>query len=196
MWRFQVEVSSTWNQEQYNLAGTLVGLDAFEAVRIPWKLNSFWFVIEGGSDVWCYNPPSLNFHLPSNSEIDLGIFCIWASGGGGPLSWFFWADYYYWPHLQRQLLSVWVGDFGCGHFISCNVCLIATISWAVMNIAPNSASEAEDMIKLMIFQVLARIRSIGAWRCFQRGKYALWICCVLCSHCGTLCRNIRIVPCR
>ena len=32
--RVQVELSSTWNQEQYTLAGTLLGLDTFEAVRI------------------------------------------------------------------------------------------------------------------------------------------------------------------
>ena len=43
------------------------------------------------------------------------------------------------------------GGFVCGHFISCKVFLIATISCAVMNIAPNSASEAEDMTNLMIF---------------------------------------------
>ena len=30
--RVQVEVSSTWNQEQYTLAGTLLGFDAFEYV--------------------------------------------------------------------------------------------------------------------------------------------------------------------
>ena len=48
-------------------------------------------------------------------------------------------------------LSVWRGDFGCGHFISCNVCCIATISCAVMNIAPSSASEAEEMTNLIIF---------------------------------------------
>ena len=34
----------------------------------------------------------------------------------------------------------------------------------------------------MIFQVLARMFSIRAWRRFQRGKYALQICCVPCSH--------------
>ena len=49
-------------------------------------------------------------------------------------------------------LSGWKGDFGCGHFISCNVCLIVTISCAVMNIAPSSASEAEDMKNLIIFE--------------------------------------------
>ena len=48
-------------------------------------------------------------------------------------------------------LSVWRGYFGCGHFISSKVCLIATIFCAVMNIAPNSALEAEDMINLMMF---------------------------------------------
>ena len=30
VWGFQVEVSSTWNQEQYTLAGTLLGLDVFD----------------------------------------------------------------------------------------------------------------------------------------------------------------------
>ena len=48
-------------------------------------------------------------------------------------------------------LSVCRGDFGCGHLISCKVCLVATISSDVMNIAPNSAYEAEDMTNLMIF---------------------------------------------
>ena len=71
------------------------------------KIAFFFICDRGGGDVWCYNPPSLNFHLPSNSEIDLGIIYIWASGGGGLLSWVFWAQYYYWPHLQRlSCLSV------------------------------------------------------------------------------------------
>ena len=48
-------------------------------------------------------------------------------------------------------LSFWRGYFGCGHFISCKVCLIATISCAVMNIAPNFASESEDITNLMVF---------------------------------------------
>ena len=48
-------------------------------------------------------------------------------------------------------LYVLRGDFGFGPFISCKVCLIATIYCAAMNIAPNSASEAEDMKNLMIF---------------------------------------------
>ena len=48
-------------------------------------------------------------------------------------------------------LSVRRGDFGCGHLISCKVCLVATISCNVMNIAPNSAYEAEDMTNLMVF---------------------------------------------
>ena len=49
-------------------------------------------------------------------------------------------------------LSVWRGDFSCGHFNSCKVFLIATISCDVMNIAPNSGSEAEEMTYLMIFK--------------------------------------------
>ena len=53
-------------------------------------------------------------------------------------------------------LSIWRGDFICGHFISCNVCLIATISCAVMNIATNYASEVEDMTNLMIFESVSR----------------------------------------
>ena len=44
-----------------------------------------------GGDVWCCNPSSLNPHLPSNIKIYHGLLCIWASGGGCPLSWFFWA---------------------------------------------------------------------------------------------------------
>ena len=46
-----MEVRSTWSQEQYTLAGTLLGPDVFDAVRISRKLHSFRFVIEGGGDV-------------------------------------------------------------------------------------------------------------------------------------------------
>ena len=65
--------------------------------------------------------------------------------------------HYYWASGNLN----W-GDFGCGHFISCYVCLIATISCDVMNIAPNSASEAEDMKNLMIFASVSTVP-------FQRG---------------------------
>ena len=54
-------------------------------------------------------------------------------------------------HHTWAEFSVWRGVFGCGHFISCKVFLIATISCAVMNIVPNFASEAEAMTNLMIF---------------------------------------------
>ena len=47
----QVEARSTSNKEQYTLAGTLLGPDVFDAVRISRKLHSFRFVIEGGGDV-------------------------------------------------------------------------------------------------------------------------------------------------
>ena len=73
-------------------------------------------------------------------------------------------------------LSVWRGDFGCGHFISCNVCRIATISCAVMNITPSLASEAEGMTNLIIFASV----STGP---FQRGMASFSeskICHVLC----------------
>ena len=45
---FQVEVRSTCNLEQYNLDGTLMVPDVFDAVSIYRKLYSFRFVIEGG----------------------------------------------------------------------------------------------------------------------------------------------------
>ena len=44
----QVEVRSTWNLEQYTLAGTLLVPDVFDAVSISRKLHSFLFVIERG----------------------------------------------------------------------------------------------------------------------------------------------------
>ena len=42
-----------------------------------------------------------------------------------------------------------MGDFGWGHFIYSSVFRIATIYWYVILIAPSSASEAEDMTKLI-----------------------------------------------
>ena len=45
---FQVEVHSTWNLEQYTLAGTSLVPDVFDAVWISRKLHYFRFVIEGG----------------------------------------------------------------------------------------------------------------------------------------------------
>ena len=54
-------------------------------------------------------------------------------------------------------LSIWRGDFGCGHFISCNVLLIVTIYYAVMNIATNFASEAEDMKNLTILASVSTV---------------------------------------
>ena len=105
VWGFQVEVSSTWHQEQYTLAGTLLGLDVFD--WISWKLHSSGFMIEGGCGVLCYNLPSSGFHLPSRIEIDLGPICIWASAGGGPLSWVFMERGYYSPHLQRRSCLSW-----------------------------------------------------------------------------------------
>ena len=56
------------------------------------KIAFFFIHDKGGGDVWCCNPPSLNSHFPSNSKIDPGLLCVWASGGGGPLSWVFWAQ--------------------------------------------------------------------------------------------------------
>ena len=70
----------------------------------PYFLKIAFFSIydRGGGDVKCYNPPGLNSRLPSNNEIDTEILCIWASGGGGPLSWVFWEQWYYWLRLQRR----------------------------------------------------------------------------------------------
>ena len=41
-----MEVSSTWHQEQYTLAGTLLVLDVFDCIYL--KLHSSGFMIEGG----------------------------------------------------------------------------------------------------------------------------------------------------
>ena len=48
VWGFQVEVTSTWHQEQYTLAETLLGLDAFDTSWISLKLHSSGFMIDGG----------------------------------------------------------------------------------------------------------------------------------------------------
>ena len=93
-------------------------------------------------------------------------------------------------------LSVWRSYFGCGHFISFNVCLVATISCAVMNIAPSLASEAEEMTNLIFLQVLVQAHSIGACRHFQKVKYELQLCFILCFHCEILRLNARRGPYR
>ena len=72
------------------------------------KIALFSICDRGGGDVWYYNPPSLNSRLPSNIEIDPELLYIWASGGGCPLSWVFWDQWYYWLRLQRRIcLSGW-----------------------------------------------------------------------------------------
>ena len=48
-------------------------------------------------------------------------------------------------------LSVCMGDWGCGHFISLSVSRSSTIVLAVMKSPANSASEAEDMTTLIIW---------------------------------------------
>ena len=48
-------------------------------------------------------------------------------------------------------LFVWMGDRGCGHFISLSVCRSGTITLAVMKSPANYALEAEDMITLIIW---------------------------------------------
>ena len=63
-------------------------------------------------------------------------------------------------------LSVWVGDQGCGHFISLSVFWSGTISLAVMKSLANSASEAEDMTTLIIWardRTWPLLRRIGSF---------------------------------
>ena len=48
--------------------------------------------------------------------------------------------------------SVCMGDFGWGHHISSSVFLVATISLAVIKIAPSSASEVEDMKNVILWE--------------------------------------------
>ena len=48
-------------------------------------------------------------------------------------------------------LYVWMGDRGCGHFIFLSVCRISTITLAATKIPDNSASEAEDITILIIW---------------------------------------------
>ena len=51
-------------------------------------------------------------------------------------------------------LSVWIGDGGCFQPISINVWRMRTIYLDVMYSAPSSASAAEDMTNLMIWEIL------------------------------------------
>ena len=50
--------------------------------------------------------------------------------------------------------SVWIGDGGCFQPISVNVWRMGTISLDIMYIAPISASAAEDMTNLMIWEMV------------------------------------------
>ena len=58
-----MEVSYTWNQEQYTLSGTLLGLDTFETFLNYLKIVFFFIRDRGGGGVWCYNPPQFKFPL-------------------------------------------------------------------------------------------------------------------------------------
>ena len=76
-------------------------------------------------------------------------------------------------------LSLWMGDFVWGHFISSCVFLISTIYWDVMKSALSSASDAEDMMNLIIW---ARVRTGPLhWGMvsFLKIKYELLIFCGL-----------------
>ena len=48
-------------------------------------------------------------------------------------------------------LYVWMGDRGCGHFVSLSVCRSSSIALAVMKSPANSTSEAEDITTLIIW---------------------------------------------
>ena len=50
--------------------------------------------------------------------------------------------------------SVWTGDGGCFQTIYINFWLMGTISLAIMYSAPSSASAAEDMTNLMIWETV------------------------------------------
>ena len=51
-------------------------------------------------------------------------------------------------------LSVWIGDGGCFQPISINVWQTGIISLAVMYSAPSSASAADEMTNLMIWEIV------------------------------------------
>ena len=62
-------------------------------------------------------------------------------------------------------LSVWMGDRGCGHFISLSVFRSGTIALVLMNSLDNSASEAEDMTTLIIwasYRTVPLSRGVGS----------------------------------
>ena len=50
-------------------------------------------------------------------------------------------------------LSVWIGVRGCGWPISTRVVLTGTANFALMNIAPSSASAADDITALIIWEM-------------------------------------------
>jgi hypothetical protein len=51
---------------------------------------------------------------------------------------------------RAVVLSVWMGDFGCGHPIAMRDCRRGTISLAQMKSPASSASVADNMTHLMI----------------------------------------------
>ena len=56
-----------------------------------------------------------------------------------------------WMNPAAVELSVWIGDFGCGHPISSKALRRGIISRAVLYKAPSSASAADAMMYLMIW---------------------------------------------
>ena len=164
VWGFQVEVSSTWHQEQYTLDGTLLGLDVFD--WISWKLHSSGFMIEGGGDFLCCNLPSSGFHLPNIIWIGLGFLCILSSGGVSPLSSAFLGRWCYSPHLQRQ--SCLSGGGGLAVATSFLVKSASSLPflerWRTLHLILLQKQRTWRIWQFL--QVLVPDLSIGAWHCF------------------------------
>ncbi len=68
------------------------------------------------------------------------------------------------------LLSICIGVLGYLCPISCSVFLQGTASWALINIAPSSASAADDMTALMIWAVLSTAPLLAGSSSFSERK--------------------------
>ena len=79
-------------------------------------------------------------------------------------------------------LSVWMGDFGCGHPISTRVFRIVTMVLAVVYRAASSASAADAMIDLMFLAIVNTAPFNGGVGQFQIGKYGPLPCFDILIH--------------
>ena len=98
------------------------------------------------------------------------------------------------PHAVE--LSTWIGVGGCLCPNSSSRCRIGTASRALMYSAPSSASAADDMTALMIWETVNTAPLFGGSSLSSKQKNVRLLCCVLSFQIGMMHHYVVQVPCR